>query len=263
MEMSTVSACTYPLIDRSVEEAFAVIAEAGFKKVDLLGRLPHFDVDSEVCDHKGLKATAEAYGLRIANLGTYLGRGFASSERAEQERALREIRQGIDVAVFLGARSIRLHFGDGDDPQYMDQLVPWLQRCAAYAADKGVYLGVENHGKPLSGSPTAFKALVERVASPFFGLLYDPCNFASAGANYRAALETLQDCIVHVHFKDGETTPQGFQYTMLGEGDLDFAWIVEQLDAQGYEGDLALEYELKTPSVEVGLKRWYEVFAAM
>jgi hypothetical protein len=38
---------------------------------------------------------------------------------------------------------------------------------------------------------------------------------------------------------------------------------MEQSDAQGYAGDLALEYELKAPPVEVGLKRWYEVFTAM
>ncbi len=263
MDIARVSACTYPLIDRPVEEAFAIIAEAGFKKVDLLGRLPHFDVDPEVCDHAARKALAEAHGLQIANLGTYLGRGFASPERAVQEAALSEVHQGIDIAVFLGARSIRLHLGEGDDPQYMDQLVPWLQRCATYAAEKGIYLGVENHGKLLSGSPTAFRALVERVGSPHFGLLYDPCNYASAGEDYRVALETLKDSIVHVHFKDGEMTAQGFQYTMLGEGDLDFVWIVEQLDAHGYAGDLALEYELKASPVEVGLKRWYETFAAM
>jgi sugar phosphate isomerase/epimerase len=263
MDMTRVSACTYPLINRPVEEAFAIIAEAGFKKVDLLGRLPHFDIDPEGCDHAARKALAKAHGLRIANLGTYLGRGFASPERAVQEAALSEVRQGIDLAVFFGARSIRLHFGEGDNPQYVDQLVPWLQCCTAYAAAKGVYLGVENHGKPLSGSPTAFRTLVERVGSPYFGLLYDPCNYASAGEDYRAALETLKDSIVHVHFKDGEMTAQGFQRTMLGEGDLDFVWIVEQLDAHGYAGDLALEYELKAPPVEVGLKRWYETFAAM
>jgi len=31
------------------------------------------------------------------------------------------------------------------------------------------------------------------------------------------------------------------------EGAIDFPWIVEQLNAIGYEGDFALEYELHHP----------------
>jgi sugar phosphate isomerase/epimerase len=45
---------------------------------------------------------------------------------------------------------------------------------------------------------------------------------------------------------------------MLGAGQIDYGWILEQLDAIGYTGDLALEYELKDPPAAEGLKTWYQ-----
>jgi hydroxypyruvate isomerase len=49
----------------------------------------------------------------------------------------------------------------------------------------------------------------------------------------------------------------------MGEGEIDFPWIVEQLDAVGYDGDFTLEYEIHTAPSEAGLKQFYEAFAAM
>jgi sugar phosphate isomerase/epimerase len=73
----------------------------------------------------------------------------------------------------------------------------------------------------------------------------------------------MRDHIVHVHFKDGRDTGGGYELTMMGQGDIDFPWIVEQLDMLGYQGTLALEYEVKTVPPETGLAQWYQAFAAM
>lgn len=265
MDMSRVSACTYPLQDRPAEEAMAVIAGAGYKRIDLLGRLPHFSIKADECDPAALKAAAEGNGLEIANLGTYVGVGFASSERAVQEQTLQEVRHTIDLAVFFGARSIRVFRprSEIDDPARIEHIVPWLQRSAAYAAEKNIYMGFENHGGPLSGHPEWCKELCDKVGSPFFGVLYDPCNLLADGTDYRAALETMKDHIAHVHFKDGAITAQGFKRTMLGQGEIDFVWLVERLNALGYQGHFALEYELPEPPAAEGLKAWYETFAAL
>ena len=51
-----------------------------------------------------------------------------------------------------------------------------------------------------------------------------------------------------------------FPLTMFGEGDIDFRWIGQQLDEAGYDGDFALEYELKEEAPDTGLKRWLEAY---
>ena len=262
MDMSRVSACTYPLQDRPAAEAMEAIAAAGFKKVDLLGRLPHLSLDPEECDPAELKAVAEMHGVHIANLGTYVGKGFASDDPAVQEEELRQVRRAIDVAAFFGARSIRVSAGD-DDPACLDRIAPWFGRSAEYAADKTVYMGFENHGGGISGQPERCRELAEKVGSSFFGVLYEPCNLMAAGTDYRSALEIMKDHITHIHFKDGAVREGKFERTMMGEGEIDFAWVMEQLDALGYDGDIALEYELHTEPPETGLRTWYETFEVL
>ena len=256
MDMTRLSACSFPLKDRPVEEAFRIIGEAGFKKVDLVGAMPHLSLDPSQCDPEALKAKAEARGLKIANLGTYVGKAFASADPAEQKRELDQTRRAIDLAAFFGARSIRVMPGD-NKPESIDRIVPWFRRCAEYAAEKGVFLGFENHGQPISGNPDRCRELAEKAGSRFFGVLYDPGNLMNAGTDYRAAFETMKDHIVHTHFKDFAQTPNGPQKVMLGEGEIDFVWILKRLENVGYDGDVAVEYELKTVPPETGLKKWF------
>jgi sugar phosphate isomerase/epimerase len=289
MDMSRVSTCSIALIHHPPEKAFEIIAAAGYRKVDLLERLPHLSLLPNECDPAPLKAAAEAHGLQIANLATYVGGGqegraaqwkyhgwevprperftvcgFSSDDPAELERELEQVHRAIDLAVFFGARSIRVAAGD-DTPETLDKVAPWLKRCAEYAAEKNIIMGMENHSAGLSGQPELCVELAEKVGSPFFGVLYEPHNLIHhSGTDYRAALEIMKEHVVHCHFKDGAPTASGeYGFTMMGEGVIDFPWIMEQLDAIGYEGDVALEYEVEEVPPEEGLKQFSEAFAAM
>lgn len=260
MDITRLSACSIALHGRSLAETLDIIAAAGFKKVDLLGRPPHFSLDAAECDPAALKAAAQARGVQIANLGTYVGAGFASDDRTVQEREWADMQRALDLAAFLGARSIRVRPGD-DSPACLDRIAPWFQRSAEYAAARGIRLGFENHGGGISGEPRLCAALANKVGSPFFGVLYEPCNLMHVGVDYRYALYVMQGSITHVHLKDGRFTLSGFEHTMLGQGQMDFPWLLEQLTTIGYTGDLALEYELQEPPAEEGLKAWYRAGA--
>lgn len=265
MDLSRLSTCTFPLKDRPLAEALPIIAAAGYKRIDLLGRMPHFSLDTDECDPHAVQALAKANGLEIANLGTYVGVGLASTDAAEQTVALQEMKLAIDIAASYGARSIRVFRPHSaiDDPAKIDQIAPWLQRVADYAAVKEVFMGFENHGGPLCGDPEACRALCKAVDSPYFGVLYDPCNLMGAGTDYRAALDIMQDHITHVHFKDGVVDGGGFRRTMLGEGSIDFGWIMARLDEIGYDGHIATEYELPDPAPEAGLRIWYDRYQVL
>jgi len=265
MDLSRLSTCTFPLKDRSLAEALPIIAAAGYKRIDLLGRLPHFSLDADECDPHAVHALAKAHGLEIANLGTYVGVGLASANEAEQATALQEMKLAIDIAATYGARSIRVFrpHSEIDDPAKIDHITPWLQRAASHAEAKQVYMGFENHGGPLCGNPEQCRHLSAKVGSPYFGVLYDPCNLMGADTDYRSALDIMQDHITHVHFKDGVVDSAGFRRTMLGEGSIDFGWIMQRLDEIGYKGHIATEYELADPAPEDGLSIWYETYRSL
>jgi len=262
MDPTRLSACSYPFRHLPWQEALQCVRQAGFDKVDLLGRAPHLSLDPAECDPLAIQDEATALGLRIANLGTYVGRGFASPDAAAQEAELALLRRAVDLAVLFGARSIRVSPGD-DDPAHIAEIARCFRQGVAYAAQKGVWLAFETHGGGISGNPTLCVELASQVGSPFFGILYDPCNLMHGGMDYRMALWTMRAYIVHVHLKDGAVTHDGFRLTPLGQGQLDFRWIIEMLDALGYDGDLALEYELACPPAEEGLALWRRAAEAL
>lgn len=262
IDAARVSACSYAVRDLPLERALDVIAAAGFRKVDLLERATHFSLDPRACDPAAVKAAAERRGLRIANLATYVGRGFGSAQEADCAAELERTQRAIDLAAFFGARSIRVRPGE-EDPATLDRLATWFRRSAQYAAQSGIYLGFETHHGGISGDPLICRELAQRVGSPFFGVLFDPCNTWQDGVDYRLAFRTFKDWIVHVHLKDGRAGGQGFVHTIPGEGEVDLAWVVRELEAAGYQGDWALEYEVGTEPAEAGLGRFYRAFMAL
>jgi len=289
IDLSRISTCSICLNHLSTDIAFEIIAATGYKKVDPHEKV-HFQIFEDLVDPVELKATADKHGLQIANLATYVGgglygrefmysfhdwevphperftsTGFASNDPEELKKEMEQVKRTIDLAAFLGARSIRVFPGD-DKPESIDKIVPWFKRAAEYAAEKNVYMAYENEGiegEVIMGTPELCVELAEKVGSPYFGVLYEPGNLTFNGTDYRKALETMKNHVVHCHFKDCKPEGDGYELQHFGEGAIDFPWIVEQLNAVGYEGDFALEYELHHPEPEEGLKRFYEDFLAL
>ncbi len=262
MEIQRISACTYPMREKPYDYALRVLADSGVYRADLWGREPHFP---ELPTDEQLSAIEEASadtGVAIANLGTYPGGDFASDDPDEREADMHRMRVTIDAAARLGARSIRVMPGHGEDPAIIPRIAPLMAESAEYADEAGVYLGMENHRGSIAGDPEDALALCKAVGSSHFGVLYEPCNLLHAGVDYRDALDVFSDWVVHVHVKDGRRTEDGFERVHLGEGEVDAAWVVEALEAVGYEGDYALEYELpaEIEPVESGLAKWVALF---
>lgn len=258
MDLERISCCSIAMHDKEPEEVFCTLAQAGYRKVDLLGRMPHFDLKDPQYDFEAVMALAQRCGLRIANIGSYCGGDFASEDQSRREAALAETRAVIDAAARCGARSIRTRPGYPEDPGLLDRIVSCYRRAAEYAEAKGVYMGVENHGGPISGNPELCAELFSRVGSRYAGVLYEPCNLMLAGVDYRKAFEVMKDHITHVHVKDCYEIEGKMRPVWLGTGIIDVRWVVSRLEEMGYQGDYALEYELDVESPQTALGKWLD-----
>jgi len=259
MDMSRESTCSYPLRECSLDHTLGALAAAGFSKVDLWGRPPHFSTDPLQVAPAHIEAVAARHAIAIGNLGSYPGKDFASTDAATVEAALAEMFATIDLAARFGARSIRVLPGSGDDPAQVPALIGPFRESAAYAQTKGVYLGMENHAGSIAGNPPAALRLCEGVGSKHFGVLYEPCNLMHGRVDYKEAFSVFKDWIAHVHVKDGAWVGETFERRHLGEGTIDYLWVVDALQRSGYEGDFALEYEIcDIEPIETGLPKWYE-----
>jgi sugar phosphate isomerase/epimerase len=261
MDMSRASACSYALHDRGLDTALGVIAGAGFQKVDLWGRPPHFSTRVTEVKPRDIERKAAKHGVQIANLGTYPGRQFLDAERSVRHAEMNDLTRTVDLAVRFGARSIRISPGLGVSPEIAAALIDPFSRAAVYAASKGICMGMENHAGSIAGVPDLALALSAGVESRYFGVLYEPCNLLGIGVDYKAAFEMLKDWIVHVHLKDGRWVDGDFQCCHPGDGEVDLPWVMEALASIGYQGDYAIEYEAwEIEPVETGLARWYQFF---
>ncbi|MGI8424561.1 MAG: sugar phosphate isomerase/epimerase family protein [Chloroflexota bacterium] len=263
MDLSRLSACSIPLRKLPARDALQIIAGAGFKKVDLLGAEPHFPPapsDDQVAE---LERAAGDTGVTIANLGTYYGRPLPGTDD-DAAAELAAARAGMDAAVRLGARSLRIHPGKDRSRETGFALVPFFRDVAKEAERRNLWLGIETHGGLSSDAP-AMVELCEQVGSERFGVLFDPCNCASNGVDYKRAWSIFKNHVTHVHLKDGRRAADGaWQRVHLGEGEIDSRWLLDELSTQGYDGDIAVEYEINdTEPAETGLKRWFDYCRAL
>jgi len=175
-------------------------------------------------------------GLTIS--GTAIGNDFCLPEGDARQRQLAECREWIDYAAIMGAPAIRIFAGKvpaGDTEEAA------IERCAAgineslkYAATKGVFLALENHGG-ITSTPEQMMRIIDRVeSSPWFGVNFDSGNFQTADPY--ADLAKIAPYAVNAQIK-AAISPGGKKEPA------DFARIIGILKDAGYRGFVALEYE--------------------
>lgn len=197
-----------------------------------------FKPDAEDDYFLQLKQEAFLRGLTIS--GTAIGNNFTIGKGPKLDAEIEEAIAWIDRASLLGAAHIRFFAGTGkqlaDEPSRLDEASDALNQCAAHAARKGIFLGVENHG---GLTPEQLLAIMQRADSPWIGINLDTGNFSSDDPY--GDLEKCVDYAVNVQVKVSMKTPDGKKYAA------DFPRIGQILKAANYQGFVVLEYEDEGP----------------
>lgn len=138
----------------SFKPEFAAKMMDDLKFIDLCSMLELDGVDfnlsslrSQDREHlKKIKKTCLERGLSIACLG--VSNDFGKPPE-EQEAVLKQVREGIDAAQFLGAPIVRLFAGNVRVGQTREAVwkrtVAGLKQAAAYGEKAGVVIGLQNH----------------------------------------------------------------------------------------------------------------------
>ncbi|HHV55437.1 MAG TPA: sugar phosphate isomerase/epimerase [Firmicutes bacterium] len=204
----------------------------------------------ELATEEGRRRLSEqvaAAGRRILSLGAY--NTFivpAEALPAQVERLAGYIR----LAAELGIPVVRAMGGELPEgftrEEGITALVEGFRQAARIAADHGVVLALENHGRFLQEADL-LKEVVEKVDSPHFRLTLDTGNFCWAGrsiAEARAAFAALLPYVANVHLKDVEAGA-GVRFVPAGTGQLAeaLADLLHGLAKQDYSGPIQVEFE--------------------
>ncbi|MDX2267498.1 MAG: sugar phosphate isomerase/epimerase family protein [Bryobacter sp.] len=122
-----------------------------------------------------LKRHAFLNGVTIS--GTGVRNDFALTDAASRAGHIQLVKNWVDVAVKLGADMVRVFAGkEVPAGQTFDKvlayMVPAFQECSAYAAQRGVLLGLQHHADFLQTADETIR-LIEAVNSPWFTVMVD------------------------------------------------------------------------------------------
>jgi sugar phosphate isomerase/epimerase len=171
--------------------------------------------------------------------GTSVGNNFARKRGPELDKEIAEVKRWIDRAAILGAPHVRVFAGPQPKDAPLDEAkrncIAALVECCAYAGERGIFLGLENHGG-IVAEPEALLEIVRAIKSPWFGINLDTGNFHTADPY--ASLAQCAPYAVNVQVK----------VEMRAAGDkqnqpADLPRLVKILRDSNYQGWVTLEYE--------------------
>lgn len=246
--------------DIPLERCLSEMREAGYEGTELGHKFPR--------RAPALRRVLGRYGLELASAwhsARLLSRSFAS-ERAALRGHLRLLKAlGCRVAVV--AECTGRSYADGGPIRWSGEdngLSPaeWAALClrldalADLAAEAGLRLAYHPH----LGTAIQREDEVDRLlrGTRRLGLVADTGHLACAGADARRVVKAWTRRIAHVHLKDVrpsvlarakrgrrtfEEAVRAGLFTVPGDGGLDFAAILRELDRARYRGWLVVEAE--------------------
>ncbi|MCL2362542.1 MAG: sugar phosphate isomerase/epimerase [Defluviitaleaceae bacterium] len=221
---------TVPLAERSVDEAFAYLANLGVQTVEIgTGGYPgnaHLDPIAAMKDPAvlaNLKTSLEKYNLNISALSVHGNPVHPDKETADTFH--NDFVNTLKVAKELGVDTVITFSGcPGDHPnakypnwvtcawpseylevleyQWNDVLIPYWEKAAALAAEYGVTkIALEMHPGFCVYNPKSLLRLREAVG-PAIGANFDPSHLFWQGIDPVEAIKALKDAMHHFHAKD-------------------------------------------------------------
>ncbi|MBA2298383.1 MAG: sugar phosphate isomerase/epimerase [Actinobacteria bacterium] len=186
-------------------------------------------------------------GIAVRSVGGYSD--FAQIDGDALAAELTRLRRACELASELEVGIVRAFVGEPkaslELAEARSRAVDAFGQAAGFAADLGVTLAIENHGR-LVNDGRALASLVEEIDSPQVKLTLDSGNFCWAGHDLDQVRDDYEAVLPHavcVHIKDGVWTNEGFKFVPAGRGSLPIAQLIDDLRDRSYEGPIYSEYE--------------------
>ncbi len=193
----------------------------------------------DVDDDYLLRIKRHAYLRGVVICGTAVGNTFTHPEGPERRAEIAYVKEWIHHASVMGAPHIRIFAGniqkDSAREDAEKNFLECYRECLELAAEKGVFLGLENHGGIVAEADALIR-LVRAVDSPWAGINFDSGNFKTADPY--GDLAKIAPYAVNVQLKM-TLHPQGSAEPET----TDVPRVLKILRDANYQGWFILEYE--------------------
>ena len=253
MKLSTTTlGCPDWTLDQIVENCSAL----GFQGVDFRGLQGEIDVtmlpEFKECIST-TKTKIENFGLEVSGISSSIR--ICVSEMLNDN--LEEARRTIEVVRALGCERVRV-FGGGDSNRYSHAKLAnegsrTMEKILQLDGALEIEWMLETHDTWID--PNLCSVLLQRIASPAFGILWDVGHTARMGnISHHETFKIINNRTCYVHVKDAIKDPShpqamkdGWRYVVPGKGSLQLEVAMALLKEGGYSGWVMFEHE----------KRWH------
>ncbi len=214
------------LPDLDLQQVCEFAAAHGFRAVEVMcwpvGRaerryagVTHIDVHKlDAAKVRQIEEMTAETAVSLSALGYYPN--ALTPDRVERQRYVDHLRAVMDAAALLKVGLVTTFIGRDParpiDAQWDDVYEVWAP-LVAYAADRGLRLGIENcpmlfsldqwpGGKNLAVSPAVWRPLFDLFPGPVLGLNYDPSHMIIQHMDEVQPIREFAARIWHVHAKD-------------------------------------------------------------
>ncbi|WP_309706926.1 sugar phosphate isomerase/epimerase [Armatimonas sp.] len=241
-------------------EMAAWAAESGFGSIDLGSPNPE--------NVAALKANG--LGLGTCDLGGT--RDLLSPDEAVQKKGIETCTASLEAMAAQGFTKAFTTFNPPDSTQSRRvSLENWSKsfpEVAKVAARVGVRIAVEGwpgaNNNALGVTPETLRAMFAVVPGEEFGINYDPSHLVRIGVDYQRFLREFGGRAIHAHGKDTQLDGDGaylygnlgpsldrpvhcgggdWRYCIPGEGVVNWAWVLGELQRHGFDDTIAIELE--------------------
>ena len=251
-------------ISQDLGHALDVMAEYGCTDAELRNIYNKYIVDADAEELEKARTEITRRGLRVPCIDTPLfkcdlegtvaetvGATHGARER-DLDGQMHLLHRAIDLCKMFDAPFIRIFsfWRRGPlTPEIEDRIVAALVPACEVAEHAGVTLLLENEHACYLGTGSETARVVSTVGSPALKRVWDPGNAFRAGERpFPSGYEAAAPYVAHVHVKDARATDDGkVAWTVVGEGDIDYANHFKALKEAGYAGAVSLETHYNTP----------------
>jgi sugar phosphate isomerase/epimerase len=235
----------------NLEQILTAARENGYDGVEWRGYLEEIELPkASIFAGAARRQTRQRFedaGLEFACLSSSVRLSDPAPEAQQRERA--SFAAYAELAADLDCRMVRV-FG-GNLPSgvtraaALPSMADFLRQLGDIAAAHHVTLVLETHDAFSTGAQVA--ELLRQADHPAVGALWDLHHPYREGEDPEATMQLLAPYLRHTHVKDSR---EG-RYTLMGEGDVPLAEMIELLRSNGYDGWISVEWE----------KRWHPEIA--
>ncbi len=238
---------TYSYTDRlnmPIIAALEQIAATGYDGIDISGTHGNSADPRSVTTQirQETRSAATRLGLSVEAIITH-----ATLTDSLFTEAPLDLRGSVDLAVDVGAPVVVFHMGGSVDDaakraETWKRVVDYLKRALDYAAARQVKLAVDGVWKGwIVETPEAFLELSQAVNHPSFGINFDPCYLTLLGFDPVQVAQMWRGHIVHGHLKDHIGGQPEWEHKIPGQGEIDYARVVEGLHDIGFDAAISIE----------------------